>query len=540
MKLKNWGIPLNNMNVFQRRAQQIQADKFSNSAPVPINSQQPQKEVVEEEVIEPEKNIFQVHAEKNKQKEENKFGFWDTARDIGEQVVSKGLSGVGGAYGNILDAFGLQVPEGKEILPGQEQVYNIQSEILDKMNRGEAPSFSELMLLSDDDLVPNYTRLPNSKQIQKGIESFTGIGEGKTPEGRIAGHGAQFVGEGIATGGGGAKTLLGLAAGGAGGQAIREAGGPEWAASTAEILTPIAPNVITKKLAPLSKTGKDIVEAGRKVGLKEGQIAPLLQSEGNILTKIARKGTRTKNKFASIKESLGDSYNTIKASPQARTKLPNAEQINIRKEFGQIRNELSKTLAPSPDKEAALNYIEKSLETLRNTDVTPEYLVNFWQDINKSVKWNSINGGKKALASLKDPISKTLRKVSPQLAEDFELTNKLYSKYAQISKKLKPDLVDAFFNKGEIAGALPSAWALAFGNPLPLIGLGSEVSARLLASEMLINPYFQTLAGKLVTNINGGSTKAVTNLVKQAREYMTRKYPEQDWSFLTEPQDDED
>lgn len=541
-KLKSWGIPLNNMNVFQRRAQQRDSEKFSNSIPSQsVDSPQQDVVVEQEELIQPDQNIFQKHAALNQKKEQEKFGFWDTAKDVGQQIVSKGLSGIGGAYGNILDTFGLQVPEGKEILPGQEQVYNIQSEILDKMNRGEAPTFAELMLLSDDDLVPNYTRLPNSKQIQKGIENLTGIGEGKTPSGRIAGQGAQFLGEGIPLGGGG-KALAVLGGAGAAGQGVREAGGPEGLATALEIGVPLLHGVVSSELSPTSKAAKETVDAGRKIGLTEKQIAPLIQSEGksDVLSKVARKGTKTKERFASIKETLGDSYNTIKSSPQAKVKLPNAEQINLRKEFGHIRNELSKTLAPSPDKEAALNYIEKSLETLRNTNVSPEYLVNFWQDINKSVKWNSINGGKKALAQLKEPISNTLKKVSPTLAEDFELTNHLYSKYAQISKKLKPDLVDSFVNKGEIVSALPAGLAIAYGNPMPLMALGGEVATRLLAREMLINPYFQNLAGKLVTNFNQASAKGVTELVKQAQDYMKRKHPQQDWSFLTESIEEED
>src|SRR3954465_3911778 len=173
-KLKSWGIPLNNMNVFQKRAQARDANKFSNS--IPKTQVVPRQDgIVEEEISEPTQNIFQKHAQQNKQKEEEKFGFWDTIKDIGQQVVSKGIAGVGGAYGNILDTFGLQLPEGQNVLPGQEQIYNIQSGILDKMNRGEAPSFSELMLLSDDDLVPNFTRLPKSRELQKGIKDLTGI-----------------------------------------------------------------------------------------------------------------------------------------------------------------------------------------------------------------------------------------------------------------------------------------------------------------------------------------------------------------------------
>lgn len=519
------------MNIFEQLASQNDSTQWDDVIEAsPSNSQTPF--VSPTASLSGSGNVFDQLAEKEKSREENPFGFLETAKDIGEQVASKGISGIGGAYGNLLDTFGLQLKSGQQ-LPSAEATFDIQQAILDKINRGEKVSVEELNFLSDEGV--SYPRLPTSKEIQE----FTGIGEGKTTLGRIAGRGAQLAGEGLATGGG-AKTLLGMGLGGIGGQGIREAGGPELLASTFEIGSSLAPSVITKKLAPLSRSGKEIVEAGRKIGLQEKNIAPLLQSEAKtaLIAPVARKGSRTKKVFSELKEKLGDSYNAIKATPEAKGKLPNTDQLSLRKQFGEIRNELSKTLAPSPDKQSALDYIEKSLDTLRNTDVTPEYLVNFWQDINKSVKWNSINGGKKALAKLKNPIAQTLEKVSPQLAEDFELTNQLYSKYAQISKKLKPDLVDSFVNKGEIVSAIPSGIALAQGNPLPLLGLGGEVATRLLAREMLVNPYFQTIAGKLVKNFNSGSVKGVESTVKQVKDYMSRKHPNENWEFLTQSRED--
>ena len=541
-KLKSWGIKLNNLNVFQKRAQQRTDDRFSNVSPQAYPAQREDEfeaEVEEENITsEPPVNIFKKQADMNRQKQEDKLSFGDYAKDVGQQVFKKGAAGLAGAYGNILDTFGLQMKEG-ETTPGQQAINSIQSDILDKLNRGETPSWGELMLLSDDDIAPQIYRLPTSKEVERGIEGLTGIGEAKSAPGRIAGRGAEFLGEGAATGGG-AKALLGLAASGLAGQGIREAGGPEWAATGTEIGGSLIPSLVTGKLNPLAKGAKDTVNAGRKIGLTEAQITPLIQGEGKAatLSKVASKGNRTKKAFASIKESLGDSYNTIKNNPQAKKALPNAEQLNLRKQFGDIRNELSKTLAPSPDRQAALDFIEKSLDTLRNTNVTPEYLVNFWQDINKSVKWNSINGGKKALAQLKQPISEALKKTAPHLAEDFELTNQLYSKYAQISKKLKPDIIDAFFNKGELLGAGTGALALIQGNPWILTGLAGEQSIRILAREMLINPYFQNVAGKLVNNFNSGSVNAIKTSVNQVKDYMKRKHPDVDWSFLNEEVED--
>ena len=221
-----------------------------------------------------------------------------------------------------------------------------------------------------------------------------------------------------------------------------------------------------------------------------------------------------------------------KVAPLGR--LANDEVSVLQSEFRAIRNKLAKTIKPSVDKQAAIDFIDASIENLSKNGSSAEELVNFWQDINKTIKWGSIQGGKQSLAQIKKPILDTLKKVSPEAAVDFEITNKLYSKYAQIAKKLKPDLVDSFVNKGEILAVAPSAVALMFGNPLPLASLGSEVAVRQLSTEMLTNPYFQDIASKLVKNFNNASAKGVMDLMKNVKDYMKRKNPEEDWSFLME------
>ncbi len=523
------------MNIFQRRAQRREAEKFSNSTQPVVSPEQ--NVVVEEETFEPTQNIFERHAAKNKQKQSDKFDFLNTLRDVGEQVVTKGISGIGGAYGNILDTFNLQ---SKEQIPSEKQKNAKDFATLEKIESGQVPSVGELMELSDDDVLPRFSRLPTSKDIQSQIQNITGIGEGKTPAGRIAGRGSEFLGEGLAFPGGGAKSLLALGGAGLAGQGVREAGLPEALATGVEIGGSILPSAVSGKITPLSKTAKDTVSAGRQVGLTERQIAPLIQSEGKsaVLSKVARKGTKTKKLFGSIKDSLGDSYQNIKNSVSNFGNVNNANRAILETKFKDIRNDLAKTLNPSKDKKDAIKFIDAAIKKVSQQGASPEELINFWQDINKSVNWNSIQGGKKSLTILKEPILEVLNNVAPIAAKDFELTNQLYTKYAQISKKLKPGLVDSLVNKGEIISAIPSGLALVYGNPAPLMSLGGEVAMRLLTREMLINPYFQTIAGKLVTNFNAGSVKGVTEIVNQVKDYMTRKHPEQDWGFLTEPQED--
>lgn len=525
---------MSNPDIFERFAAKNQQDNFSSVTPITPVKTQPVNAINDSSKLKDvEGDIFDRFATKEKEKKQNQFGFLDTLKDIGQQVVAKGVGGIGGAYGNILDTFGLQLKEGQK-LPGEEVRQSQQQQVLEKLNRGIAPSLGELMLLSDDEVLPSYERLPTSKEIESGIESVTGVGEGKTPSGRIAGRGAGFAGEGLATGGG-LKAIAGLAGSGLAGQGIREAGGPEGLAAATEIVGSIAPSMISEKLIPSSQRAKDLVNAGRSVGLTESQITPLIQGEKKLatLSKVARKGSKTKELFSSIKDSLGDSYQSIKNSVSNMGNVNASNRQILIDKFAAIRNDLSKTLKPSPDKEAAINFISDAIKKVSKNGASPEELINFWQDINKSVKWNSIQGGKKSLTRLKEPILEVLNNVAPQAAKDFEMTNDLYSKYSQIAKKLKPDLIDSFISKGEILAAPAAGLALAQGNPWALIALGSETAIRLLGREMLINPYFQNIGKKLVTNFNQGSLKGVTESVKQVQEYMQRKHPNEDFSFLT-------
>jgi hypothetical protein len=516
------------MNIFERMASEDDfddyADTFSHSSE-------------EEETSLPKKemNIFESLNVSQKEEKPESFGFLDTLIDVGKQVVAKGVSGALGSYGNILDTFGAQLKQG-ETLPGQNQLNQIQSQILEKTNRGEVPSYGELMLLSDEDTLPSGLRFPTSKEVQGGIETLTGVGEGRTAAGRIAGRGAEFLGESAVLPGGGVKALASVGGAGLAGQSVRELGGPEGLATATEIVGSIVPSAIQGKVAPRRSSTKELAEAGRKIGLTEKQITPLAQSEKKVaaLSKVARKGEKTKELFSSIKESLGDSYTNIKSNVSTIKGIGAENESNLLGKFTNIRNDLSKTLKASPDKEAAIKFIDDAIEKVASNGASPEELINFWQDINKSVKWNSIQGGKKSLAALKEPILNTLEKVAPEAAKDFELTNKLYSKYAQISKKLKPDVIESFLNKAEILGIPAAGFALAQGNPWVLAGLASESSVRLLAREMLINPYFQNIAEKTVKNFNSSSFNAIKQSTKQAKEFMDKKYPDEDWSFLNE------
>src|SRR6185312_1200202 len=500
------------MSIFQTLAKNKEFNDFST-----VQSNGEKKENNKFDISNPQENenIFQSLSQK---KSEKNFSFLDTLKDVGQQILSKGASGLAGAYGDVTGVLGLGT---KETLPGEE------------IRRRAGFEDPTSQLAQDEDLIPNYTNLPTSSDVKQGIESLTGIGEGETPAGRIAGRGAEFIGGALSMPGSGLKSLATAAGSGIAGQSLREIGAPEALATGTEIASSIIPSAISGKLEAGKKT-KNLVDAGRRIGLSENQITPLIQSEKKIATigKIAHKGERTKELFTSIKDTLGNSYDNVKNSVANLGKVNASNSQLLQNKFTAIRDDLLKTVKASPDKEAAIKFIDEAIDKISKTGASPEELVNFWQDINKSVRWNSLQGGKKSLTRLKEPISEVLNNVAPQAAKDFEMTNELYSKYAQISKKLKPDLVDSFANKGEMLAAAPAALALVWGNLAPLAGLASEFALRRLAREMIVNPLFQNIGRKLVKNLNGSSVNGIKQSLNKLKELWKKKVPEQNWDFL--------
>lgn len=450
-----------------------------------------------------------------------------TIKDVGKQIAKRGVAGATGVYGDLLDLLGFQA---KEVLPGEKEVRGVESQILQKMQKeGYVPSVAELSFLSDDDITPRFSRLPSTEEATQFIEMLGGPGEAETAAGRIAGRGAEAAGAGAGLGGG-IGTLLALLGGGIAGQTAEELGAPPAVGAGVELATALLPGAVAKKLVPGAKAAKELVKRGRAIGLTERELTPLLQKEGKLKTlgKVARKGKGVQKTLGALETKLGDAYGVIKEDARQLPRIKFDQSEKLIDKFKEINKDLKATLKASPDKESASNFIEGAMNNIRRKGVKPEELINFWQDINSSVNWRAIKGGKKQLAELKKPILEVLKKSSPELTKDFELTNKLYSKFKGAQKVLKKDLIDKWIDKGEIGLA---AFGLATGNVPMLQKLATEAGVRTLSKEMLTNPYFQNLSRKLVQSLGKNKEKTTIALVRQAEKYLKKHHPDEEWEF---------
>jgi len=296
-------------------------------------------------------------------------------------------------------------------------------------------------------------------------------------------------------------------------------------------------SAFSKTLIPKNKI-KKFVESARKLGLSEKEITPLIQSEKKLgtLSKFAKKGEKTRKLFKQIENKLGDSYETIREKSKDLSRLPFKENKKIYQDFEKIKKDFETTLAAAPDKKGAIAFIDDAMKEVRNKGATPEKLINFWQDINQAVNWRAIKGGKKKLAELKKPILEALKKSSPSLAEDFEVTNQLYSKFKNVSKKLRPDLIDKWIDKGELGTA---ALAIATNNPSLLKKVGTVAGASILSRELLTNPRFQNISKKLMKSIKEDKPRQINALLKIVKRDLEKKYPKEKFNFGIEEKKEE-
>lgn len=293
------------------------------------------------------------------------------------------------------------------------------------------------------------------------------------------------------------------------GQGAEEAGLPPWAQGLIELPAFSAPG-LGKKIIP-TKGQKEIVEGARGLGLTEQEITPLIQSEKKqkFLTKAAPRRGRTKKLLDKSYQALGNVYDRLKTSSLATKELsPEASE----KVLGSIESAMKEF--PSDIR----NVIKEDLSDLMNGPITGASLTNFFKDIN-----HYLGKGHKQLGQLKEPLFKAFEDISPEFAQEFRLTNKLYSKYSDIAGKMKPTLVSDLYSAGE---AIRLLTGLSLGNLPVLTEIVGEHSARILARELLLNPRLQNISKKMMTALNQNKFSAANQFLKSYTKELQESDPE--------------
>lgn len=388
----------------------------------------------------------------NGEPNKEKLSLGDHAADFTKQGAQGFGIGSLGTYGDILDLFGLQA---KETLPGEQAKYGREFDILEKEQKGETPSFSELMELSgDDDIAPRFSRFSSSKDVEDLGTKLNVVSEPKTPAGRYGRRIGKLAGGGASLGGTGIAAPI---AAGVAGQTLEEFGAPPWAQAAAEIVAGL--KVAPKANVPITSKSKEvekIIGDLRKAGYSEKDItlAKSALEERKILKKYASLTPEAEN---AINSGVKNSENLFKE--QIKNGLPGYSEGGLpylEKQASKVYQTMEDLASTVPVKntepvrksiQKAIDYLEKYplldeqkkfIEFLKDgltkSDKanTAEFFTGFYRNLGKAGNWGDPKQKEHLLGLVKQGIKDTFEQSGPESAKFgkvFEKTNDAWKKW---------------------------------------------------------------------------------------------------------------
>lgn len=429
------------------------------------------------------------------------------AKDIGKQGAKGVGKGLFGAYGNLLDLIRAQP---KKMLPGEKIQRGREEEALERIEAGK-PSLSDFLELGEDEVIPRYSKLPSSSDVEDFLSLLSINPEAESGAGRFAERIGEALGGGAALGGSPA-TLAAMGGGAALGQGAEELGASPMLSALVELGGSLGLGGIGGKVAPFSKEGQKLAAGGRALGLTEKELSPLVKSKAGFGagTTLTRKTQRLNRLANSIESKLGKAFKGVEKEAQSYGNLSGDQAQGLVNKLSKSLEKLKKTHNPSEAEKTASSILEEAIKNIDSQGSSYEKLVSSYRSINKMPKAvrNALEPVKKAYAS-------EITKASPKLAQEFLDSNKLYSQFMDRVSRLRPESFDKMINKVEALGISAATIAAMLGHPWALKGIIGEAALRSVAKEYLTNPYFQNLPNKVIQATKKGNWKAIESLAKE-------------------------
>ena len=440
---------------------------------------------------------FGVFVDESSQTGEEEFGVFADAeetsqgpsriKDVAKQVPVSAAKGGLGAWGNLAEFLGIQ-SKNQGPTPGQQARYKMQSDILEKMNRGEKLSAGEILMLSDDDIAPEASRLPTTDDVSEMFEMLGINPEAETEIGRIVGKGVEGGAGAAAFGAGG--PLAGLAAlGGSAGETIRELGGPEWAATTTDLGISLGSGLknlgkaakgLAKKpqktesgITKLKGVGKDLKKT---VPVSEKKFAKASDVIKGDFKKEVERLTDKNLPFSRISKNDPRTYsrfdNAFKAVRNEAKKIP-GKKFGGEELFGTIDESIKKARKipyKSGETKGYLQEMNKFRKELAGNPLSASQWEQQYREINKGIRNLSstvdVKGDKagklKALNELRDLTEKSIAsnfKDNKEFVQGFKSLNKAYSdlkNFENVNKLFDPALDSKYFSPSRIVKKIDS------------------------------------------------------------------------------------
>lgn len=364
-------------------------------------------------------------------------------------------------------------------------------------------------------VLPTAADLPGTLEIE---EAFGGEGPPLAKRiGRGLGAGAAFGAVG-----GPAAALRGAArfgAAGLAGQAVEDMSGSKVAGILTELTAGVAPDVIrgilsgkvaSRDLAKLQKRAEEI-------GLSKEQTSALLHSSKTkkILSKFIKRGPKSEKLGIGSRKIVGEAYDALKASDVAKRVMGGAATDELMSEVARSMAKVNANIQVPASTKKAMDYLQRSINSLAENGATGEELINWYQTLGQEINWNTVKQSDQLLSSIRSPIKKALTEISPQLGEDFALTNDLYSRSTQLAKLLKPTTFSAIADLGEYGELIRGVLTL---SPKDLLVAGGTMATRRAAGAALTSKRLLDVQKKIIRALNEGKLEQALNLSRKIAE----------------------
>lgn len=399
--------------------------------------------------------------------------FGRIVKDVAIQGAKETAIGGLGTYGDILNLVGLNSPQ---MNPGENSSYNIESDILDKLNQGQAPSASELAFLSNpEDPLPRYSNLPTSQDVRSLNDMLGGPGEAETTPGRYAGRIGRIYGSTAPFGG---FNPIPAAAAGTVGQTVEELGGGPLSQIASEIVTLIATQGKGGASVANNKAAQDKIRRLKDLGYSDQDITLAINAAKSptgaktLKTKIAKPTAASEAAFEGASKRSEELFQGVlnKAFPGLEEGIPSMEKAasevygkvaenaknlpikdasKLNSTIEEVMADVENTLANTPDEKTFVNFLKEATDKLKNNS-SADTFINFYQRLNKMGRWIDPSKKEILLTKVKDSLKETFRRQGPQgekLASEFETANKAWQRLSQ-AEEVSSMLASSFTEEG--------------------------------------------------------------------------------------------
>jgi len=311
----------------------------------------------------------------------------------------------------------------------------------------------------------------------------------------------------------GVSGLVRAGIGATAGQVTEELGGGPLAQGIAETV-PFASPSFARKIVPSNAEQKAILDLGRKHGLSEKQLAPMMPEslKRRSFGKFASTGEKTGEQLKQMKRGGSTIYEAIKTSPEAQKFLSPQETQKFAAEMNKLGQDMPHAVRSQLKNDAAdLVAAAQSKSGISGSD-----LMNFYKDVS-----SRYNIGRSELELFKGPIKKAISSIDPELAKNFDTANKMWARQAKISATLRPGEYDGIVDLGE---AYATAAAIGTGDVGLLTKIIGYTGARRAASAMLTSPRLQNL----IQQSQNALVKHNLTALKKLGEEIMRELEEED------------